>query len=61
MYSGSVAATGTQSWGAAASTASAMSRSRPATMVARSMGRCRIRQCSGLCDDSSIAASKSGL
>ena len=61
-----MAATGTQSQADFAQT-SASSRivfqswSRPATSSASACGRCRIRQASGLCADSSIASSSSGL
>ena len=60
-YSGSVAATGTQSAGAAAAMASSQSMSRPATMSAFSSGRCRIRQ--GVAGTPAIfsASSSSGL
>ena len=43
MYSGSVAATGTQSAGLAWSTACVQSRSRSGTKLASSCGRCKIK------------------
>jgi hypothetical protein len=61
MYSGSVAATGTQSAGSAPSTASAQVRSRPATRSACCCGRCTITTRSGLCVASARAASSIGL
>ena len=61
MYSGSVAATGTQSAGSAPAAASAQSRSRPAVSAAVACGRCRITQCSGLWLARSMARSRIGL
>ena len=61
MYSGSVAATGTQSAGSAPAIASAQSRSRPPASVAVACGRCRITQRSGLWSASSMARSRIGL
>ena len=50
-----MAATGTHSTGDAAAVASCQSTSRPDTMRAGSIGRCRIRQRRGLCEAISIA------
>ena len=61
MYSGSVAATGTQSAGSAFLAASSQSRSRPSISTAVACGRCRITQCSGLWLASSMARSRIGL
>src|SRR5438034_3334055 len=61
MYSGSVAATGTQSAGCAFAINSDHSTSRPATIAARSCGRWRMMQRFGLAEASSIALSRSGL
>src|ERR1700750_3480125 len=61
MYSGSVAATGTQSAGPAVAAASAQSRSRPSVRVAVAWGRCRITQCSGLWLARSMARARIGF
>jgi len=61
MYSGSVAATGTQSTGSAILAASAQSRSRPSVSAAVACGRCRITQCCGLWLARSMARSRIGL
>jgi hypothetical protein len=61
MYSGSVAATGTQPTGSAAATCSAQSRSRPATSRATACGRCSTTHQRGRCADSPTARSKIGL
>jgi hypothetical protein len=61
MYSGSVAATGTQPAGSACLAAPAQSRSRPSVRAAVAWGRCRITQCSGLWLARSMARSRIGL
>ena len=61
MYSGSVAATGTQPAGPALAVASAQSRSRPSVRAAAACGRCRITQCSGLWRARPMARSRIGL
>ena len=61
MYSGSVAATGTQSAGSASAIASVQSTSRPGTSSAVTCGRCRITQCRGVWLASWIALSRMGL
>ena len=61
MYSGSVAATGTQSAGSALAAACFQSRSRPAVRAADACGRCRITQCSGLRRARLMARSRIGL
>ena len=61
MYSGSVAATGTQSCGFAASISSFQSKSRPLAISARACGRCKIMHADGLCLARAMAASSSGL
>ena len=63
---GSVAFTGTGvstflAQTSASSHVACQSRSRPATSSALACGRCRIRQCAGLCLASLIASSSSGL
>ena len=58
---GSVAATGTQSWGLASAMTASQSRSRPSTMAAVSMGRCLMMQALGLDCAISMALSSSGL
>ncbi len=61
MYSGSVAATGTQSTAAAEATADSQSTSRPSVSTATACGRCRITQRSGWWPASSMARSRIGL
>ena len=61
MYSGSVAATGTQSAGSASAAAWLQSRSRPAVSSATACGRCRITQRSGLLRARLMARSRIGL
>ena len=61
MYSGSVAATGVQPTGDAASATARQSRSRSAMRSHRSCSRWSTTQCSGLCAARSIALSSSGL
>ena len=61
MYSGSVAATGTQSAGSAPATASFQSRSRPAVRAAAAAGRCKMTQRSGLWRARLMARSRIGL
>ena len=61
MYRGSVAATGTQSWGSAPAIRSSQSTSRPAIMCALAWGRCTMMHFSGLCRAISMAPSSNGL
>ena len=61
MYSGSVAATGTQSAGSAPASASLQSRSRPGVSAADAIGRCRITQWAGLRRARLMARSSIGL
>jgi hypothetical protein len=61
MYSGSVAATGTQSAGSAVAISVPQSKSRLACRSAAACGRCRMTHRSGWCRASSMARSSSSL
>src|SRR6202050_641439 len=61
MYSGSVAATGTQPAGSASASAWSQSRSRPSASTAGACGRCRMTHDDGLRVDSAMARSRIGM